>query len=75
MLGNCVLEFSWMRQNGRDSGREVVLEGLLEEFGPVFEGGCHHAAVDEVEFIGVRPWFFCVINLKSDIWWDEAWLY
>jgi hypothetical protein len=49
-----------------------VLKGLLDESWPVPKRTGHHAAVDEVKFVGESPWFFHVVNLELQIWWDAG---
>ena len=43
------------------------LEGLLEEAGPVFERGGHHACVDVVPSLIPCPGLFDIVNLELTI--------
>jgi hypothetical protein len=58
-----------MGSGEREEGGGKVLVDLVEEFGHVGEGTGHHAGVDEVEFLGVGPGFFCVVYFEGYIWW------
>jgi hypothetical protein len=30
----------------------------------------HHARVNKVEFLGIRPWLFDIVNLEANIGWE-----
>lgn len=57
---------------GNRAGERSVLKGLLDESWPISKRTGHHAAVDEVEFVGECPCLFQVVNLELDVWWDTV---
>jgi hypothetical protein len=45
-----------------------VLEGLFEDAAMVAETGDEEAAVDQVEFLGVGPFIFHILDLEVTVW-------
>ena len=45
-----------------------MLEGLFEDAAMVAETGDEEAAVDQVEFLGVGPFIFHILDLEVTVW-------
>ena len=56
------------------TGVGEVLVGFGPVLGPTHEGAGHHAAVDEIEFLGVGPWFFDIVDFEGDVWWKAGYV-
>lgn len=53
-------------------GTSYILVALLQELGPVGDGGGEHARIDEVKLVVERPGILEVVNIECHVWWDAV---